>query len=447
MIVSSVLLLLFGAALSVLFSLRVKARDRLWLDALAAIVAGDYVRAEASATELQEQTETPYVQKESADALIRISRMIEGLQIAERKEYQARHEMQDVLAALQDAVIVVNEDARIRFLNVAAVRFFDVKVTDILGAHALEAVPSLSFESALNTALRDGQDSAQEIRFYSPRDREVLLRVTPIRRSDGRVSGAVAILQDLTKMRYLERVRRDFVANASHELRTPIANIRAVAETVLGSPDDPALVPRFLPQLLIEAERLSRLVSDLLDLARAETVEQTSVAQVDLGALVEEVVERLKDKAARQNIEVHTEPGNQSPQEVVVRGDAAGLEQVVFNLLDNALIYTPPGGSVTIELRAEWEEGQPATVSLCVSDTGIGIPEDDLARIFERFYRVDKAHSRGQSGTGLGLAIVKHIVENHRGHLGVSSVVGQGTTFTVTLPASVAPESTPEFTP
>jgi len=228
-------------------------------------------------------------------------------------------------------------------------------------------------------------------------------------------------------------VRRDFVANASHELRTPIANIRATAETMLHAPDDAALVARFLPPLINEAERLSRLVSDLLDLARAEGVEEAPSFPVHLKDVVESVIERLHDKARRREITIDWQPNGSAP---IVNGDEAGLEQVAFNLIDNALAYTPTGGRVALHLHQSAPEGAPAMAVLEVSDSGIGIPETDLPRIFERFYRVDKARSRAEGGTGLGLAIVKHIVETHGGHVEVESAIGQGTTFRVEIPVS-----------
>jgi two-component system phosphate regulon sensor histidine kinase PhoR len=293
-------------------------------------------------------------------------------------------------------------------------------------------------------------------------------------------------------MRRLERVRREFVANASHELRTPIANIRAGAETILSNPQDPALAERFLPHLVTESERLSRLVTDLLDLARAEASAETSYSPVDLAAVATGVVQRLKEKASASNVAVHCD----FDDTVRVSGDAAALEQVVFNLLDNALMYTPAKGHITLRLgfvgttatgvdgtslryngtgasldgaipdgvlngaslftidrnnmcatltspslgaKTATRSAPPLPVQksvlLSVSDTGIGIPPADQERVFERFYRVDKARSRTQGGTGLGLAIVKHIVENHGGHVTVRSEVGQGSTFSVTLPA------------
>ncbi len=356
----------------------------------------------------------------------------------EKAESQTRRDLEDVLASLQDAVLVVDGEARLRFLNASALKLFEVGIQDVLGANLIEALPSFGLDSAMRLALRDGQTSAQGVHLYSPRIREVFLRVAPVFSASGQTSGAVAIIQDLTELRRLERVRRDFVANASHELRTPIANIRATAETLLHAPEDADLIARFLPPLISEAERLSRLVSDLLDLARAEEGEHKPFAQVDLRSVVTNVLASLDEKSHRRGITITWEPPGATPP---VLGDAAGLEQVVFNLVDNALSYTPGGGHVTLSLTplltADGSPPEvPANTVLEVSDTGIGIPEVDLPRVFERFYRVDKARSRSEGGTGLGLAIVKHIVETHGGHLEVRSKVGQGTTFSIELPTA-----------
>ncbi len=379
----------------------------------------------------------------------------------------ARRELEDVLASLQDSVLVVDDESRLRFLNAAAQKFFTVRAEDVLGAHVLEALPSFGLEAVIGDALRDGRDHAREVSLYGASDeasgvtqrREVLLRVAPVRRAEGSISGAVAIVQDLTELRRLERVRRDFVANASHELRTPIANIRAVAETVLDGAEDPTLVHRFLPRLVEEAERLSRLVSDLLDLARADSNLDAPNLRVDLCAVAREATARLHDKAVANGVRLQCE----CPEPVWVTGDSAALEQIAFNLLDNALMYTAAEGTIEISVCAPGQQNQcldaddsaapsletGANVAnthaagarmaiLRVRDSGIGIPANELPRIFERFYRVDKARSRSQGGTGLGLAIVKHIVERHGGHVRVESEVGQGTTFWVSLPAARA---------
>lgn len=361
----------------------------------------------------------------------RLSTQRATLEESQIEQTRARRDLEDVLASLQDAVLVVDSQARLRFVNQAALRLFDLRIEDVLGASLIEALPSFGIDAAMRAALGNGHSSAQEMHLYAPRIREVFLRVAPVYSGAGAEVGAVAIVQDMTELRRLERVRRDFVANASHELRTPIANIRATAETLLHAPDDARLIERFLPPLISEAERLSRLVSDLLDLARAEASEKATRAPVELNQLVQNVVDSLRDKAGRNGVEIRWQSDEDAP--VIVSGDAAALEQVAFNLLDNALSYTPRGGQVALELSEK--SADEATAILEVSDSGLGIPADDLPRVFERFYRVDKARSRSEGGTGLGLAIVKHIVENHGGHVEVESEEGKGTSFRVELPA------------
>ena len=374
---------------------------------------------------------TAHLPPEQQSLWRRLSTQRAALEESQAEQSRARRDLEDVLASLQDAVLVVDAQARLRFVNGAALRLFDVRIEDVLGANLIEALPSFGIDAAMRAALAGGQSSAQELHLYAPKIREVFLRVAPVYSGAGAEVGAVAIVQDMTELRRLERVRRDFVANASHELRTPIANIRATAETLLHTPDDARLIERFLPPLISEAERLSRLVSDLLDLARAEAAETAPRAPVELEQIVQNVVNSLSDKAARNHVNIAWQPNGAAP---LVRGDAAALEQVAFNLLDNALSYTPRDG--VVKLRLSEKQGAEGAAILEVSDTGIGIPADDLPRVFERFYRVDKARSRSEGGTGLGLAIVKHIVENHGGHVQVESQESQGTTFRVELPVS-----------
>ena len=250
-----------------------KARDQLWRNALSAIAAHDYEGAGAFAAMIEDGSGEGGTRRDGKSLYVtlrQLMRTIESLEIAEREQQRARRGFEDVLSSLQDGVLVVDSEARLRYLNATAVGFFGVRVEDVLGAQLLEALPSFGLDAAVRLALENGKHNAREVHLYSPRQREIFLRVAPVRQNDGSVTGAVAILQDLTEMRRLERVRRDFVANASHELRTPIATIRAAAETITDATDDPEVVQRFLPHLVSEAERLSRLVTDLLDLARAE---------------------------------------------------------------------------------------------------------------------------------------------------------------------------------
>jgi two-component system, OmpR family, phosphate regulon sensor histidine kinase PhoR len=237
----------------------------------------------------------------------------------------------------------------------------------------------------------------------------------------------VLVIRDITESRRSEQVRRDFVANASHELKTPAASIQAAAETIrTAAVEDHSVIPRFASQLEREAARLSRIVSDLLDLSRLESgsvLDET----VALDTIVRDEGERFEDQAAEAGVglkvEAHTVPR--------VRGSARDLALLVRNLVDNAIRYTGPGGSVHVELTTE--DGE---VMLAIADTGLGIPHRDLPRVFERFYRVDRARSRETGGTGLGLSIVKHVAENHGGRIAVESELGRGTRFEVRLPAA-----------
>jgi signal transduction histidine kinase len=236
----------------------------------------------------------------------------------------------------------------------------------------------------------------------------------------------LVVVRDVTEDRRLEAVRRDFVENASHELKTPAATIQATAETLrLAAVDDPAQIPRFAAQLEHEAVRLSRIVTELLDLSRLESGSAIEEA-LSMADVAREEVRRLRPAADEAGVALELIADGSG----LVRGSRQDLYLLVRNLLDNAIRYSAEGGQVVVDVQSEEAE----TV-LRVRDTGIGIPSRDLSRIFERFYRVDRARSRETGGTGLGLAIVKHVVENHGGRTSVESELGRGTTFEVTLPA------------
>jgi signal transduction histidine kinase len=250
------------------------------------------------------------------------------------------------------------------------------------------------------------------------------LRITVSPAGEGSV---LMVVTDITDARRIEAVRRDFVANASHELKTPAASIQAAAETlqaVVG--EDPAAASRFAAQLEREALRLSRIVADLLDLSRLESGSDLA-DRVRLDALTREEVERFADRAREASISLSIT----AAEPATVEGSARDLSLLVRNLIDNAVRYTPPNGTVVVHVSIEGPD-----VHLEVRDSGMGIPNRDLPRVFERFYRVDRARSRGTGGTGLGLAIVRHVAENHGGSVSVTSEIGSGSTFTVLLPVA-----------
>ena len=235
---------------------------------------------------------------------------------------------------------------------------------------------------------------------------------------------------DPDELRRVNKIRRDFVANVSHELKTPATSRRLLAESLEETIDeDPIQARLFAAQLKKETERLSHLITDLLDLARLESEERVeNPVPVDVRGVLMTVLARMRSVARNENITLQWKRSGRAAQ-YTVRGDETQLASMFTNLVDNAVKYTPPGGRVEVKGGFEGPE-----IVIRVSDTGIGIPEGKLPRIFERFYRVDKARSKETGGTGLGLSIVKHVAENHGGRVAVESTVGEGSTFTVYLP-------------
>ena len=240
------------------------------------------------------------------------------------------------------------------------------------------------------------------------------------------------VFHDITHLRKLETIRQDFVANVSHELKTPLAAIQATVETLLdGAMHDAEHNTRFLERIRESGDRLHRLVQDLLSLARIESSQAPlEMEPIVLQSAVEACIGRHVDRAKAKNLQLSTEPAQEA---VSVFGDEEALAEILDNLVDNALKYTPEGGTITLRWFAE---GRHAVLQ--VVDTGVGVPEKDLPRIFERFYRVDKARSRELGGTGLGLSIVKHLVHALGGTIAADSQVGRGSSFTVRIPRAVA---------
>ena len=343
---------------------------------------------------------------------------------------EERDRASQILDALADGVLLLDGAGRLLVANPSARTWFGLPD---------DLRPGLPLRRVLGVAqLADLADEAVSKRapvsgivtVVLPEHRTLALRAFPLadRGPTGRI---VVTLSDITQRRRLEVLRRDFVANASHELKTPVAALRALAESLesaLGD-DDPAAARRFAVRVGREAERLEALVRDLLDLSRVERGE-LDVEPLDVVGLVKEVVEPYAERAEERKVRVRTalQPGT------TMRGDRAQLGLLLSNLLDNALRHTPARGMIRVSVEAS-----DGTVVLRVADTGEGIPSAELPRVFERFYRVDKARTRRTGGTGLGLAIVRHVAEAHGGMVTVDSEVGSGSTFTVTLPAGGPP--------
>jgi signal transduction histidine kinase len=329
---------------------------------------------------------------------------------------QDRTTMQNVLSSMEEGVVLVGPTGRVRLSNPAAQRLLGTRHRTMPG------LLPMAFQEAATKAAAGEAAVGVEVETGSP-SRWARATAIPVG-GDGSV---LLVVRDVTEAKRLESVRRDFVANASHELKTPAASIQAAGETIRSAArDDPSVIPRFAEQLEREAFRLSRIVSDLLDLSRLETGDELD-EEVGLDQVVKEERDRYEEAAREGGLTLSIRLGPVAP----VRGSVRDLSLLVRNLVDNAIRYTKPGGRVEVTLSGQGDE-----VVLSVADTGVGIPTRELPRIFERFYRVDRARSRETGGTGLGLSIVKHVIENHGGTVSVTSELGRGTCFEVRLPSA-----------
>ena len=327
--------------------------------------------------------------------------------------------LRDAFDGVPHAVLVFGSDGAVVDANVAATPFLQARHGDALVGAAVEAL----------VAEASGTGSASTtIELFGPPRRVVEVVAVRIDGSDQIATGVVATVGDVTDRRHLEEVRTDLVANLSHELKTPVGAICLLAETIDGDLDRDDL-ERLTRRINQEAMRLAATVDDLLDLSRIESIGGHGGGTVDLAEVVAEVVDRLGQAARRAGVEVCVDPISSG---CVVPGDHVQLVSAVANLVDNAIKYSDAGSSVHIAAGVDEHEAR-----IVVTDEGIGIPARDMDRIFERFYRVDQARSRETGGSGLGLAIVRHVVTNHDGRLDVRSRLGEGSTFTMTLPTGI----------
>ena len=335
--------------------------------------------------------------------------------------------MDTMLASMTDGIIVTDEQNRIVVFNQACERFFRKTSTDVLNKSLKDIDLHLYIAAMVEESTSAESILRREIRL--PGREEIILGATasPLRHASGKTIGSVVILHDLTEIRKHEKAQREFVANVSHELRTPITAIRVTAEALMsGAKEDPALMERFTSSLVSESERLSALIDDLLEIAKRDAGRKPmEKGRVSLRAVGERAHEYWEPRAASQELTLECN----LPKGVFLKADERQMGQVFDNLLSNAIKYTPRGGKITISAMEK-----DCAVSITVSDTGIGIPQGDIPRVFERFYRVDKTRSRQLGGTGLGLSIVKDIVESHDGSVTVESELGKGSSFTVTIP-------------
>ncbi|HXT01814.1 MAG TPA: ATP-binding protein, partial [Elusimicrobiota bacterium] len=340
-----------------------------------------------------------------------------------------RAQLAAVLDQMEEAVVAVDETGAVLVVNPALSRLLGVGAETARGRRYVETLRHNGIARLLGAVLSDGRPAALEIRLFAPEELVFDAHAAPLLR-EGRVGGALLVLHDITRIRRLEQMRRDFVANVSHELRTPLSSIRGFAETLsAGAIDDKEHRLDFLKTIEEHAGRLTKLVDDLLDLSAIESGHRAPrLAPTDLAAALSAAARAFAPVAEERGVRVAIATADALPR---VLADPDQLGQILANLLDNAIKYTERGGRV--DLSAErWMDG----VRVTVRDTGVGIPEADLPRVFERFYRVDKARAREAGGTGLGLSIVKHLVEAHGGEVSVESRQPGGASFRFTLRAS-----------
>ncbi len=364
-------------------------------------------------------------------------RMIRHLQRRESALRDSTERLSTVLEGMAEGVIALDDRDRILLANTAAGRLLNFSPASVQGRPLVEVVRSRSVHDAI--AQGSGQEGhsteTAEIEFGEEDEQVRRISLQRITLSSETETRCILVLHDVTELRRLESVRREFVANVSHELRTPLSSIQAYTETLLsGALDDDANRRRFLERIDEQAQRLQELIQDLLSIARIESGRQEyHLRDIRLHDLAGACVRDRQQLADRCGVRLQMEDGG---DDVCVKADDSGLRQILDNLISNAIQYTPEGGRVTVGCRQRpTAADREAEAELWVADTGIGIPPEDLPRVFERFYRVERSRSRHPGGTGLGLAIVRHLVQAFGGTVEVTSKPGQGTRFLVRLPA------------
>lgn len=333
-----------------------------------------------------------------------------------------KNKLASVLSSVADGVIMTDSEGCVILANPAAEQLFSFNETKAVGHPLIEVAHDYEMDEVLKRCLKTASPQTVQLTSMSGR----FLRVISVPLATAKMAGALVLIQDLSEMRNLQTMRREFVGNVSHEMRTPLAAIKAIVETLQdGALEDREVARDFLDKVNTEVDKMTQMVNELLELSRIETGGvKLKMEQVDLNLLVQEVIARFNPQAERQQVALLTELSADLP---LIQSDRNRIEQVIANLVHNAIKFTPSGGKATVRTGVEGE-----SVVVSVSDTGIGISKEDLPHVFERFFKADR--SRSSSGTGLGLAIAKHTVQAHGGSIRVESEEGKGSTFSFSLP-------------
>lgn len=350
-----------------------------------------------------------------------VTRLERAVDAALRKggeEAETGRRLADAIDVIPQGIVIADRTGEIVFRNSVGEQFSAARHGDALVAAVI---------TQLLDEARQGEPGHDTLELFGPPSRVITVTTFPLAGEDG-APGALAVIDDITERRRLEQVRRDFVANISHELKTPIGALSLLAETIVAEEDE-AVRTRMAERLLVESDRVSRTIDDLLSLSRIEGDEGQARERVAVDDVIAEAVARTTPAAEQRGVAIKVVT---PPERVVMVGDRAQLVSALYNLLENAVKFSEDGSEVEVhgQLDDRW-------VELSVSDHGVGIPTADLERIFERFYRVDRARSRETGGTGLGLAIVRHVMVNHDGEASVTSAEGDGSTFTLRVPATL----------
>jgi two-component system sensor histidine kinase SenX3 len=343
---------------------------------------------------------------------------------------RAESRLTRALAVIPQGVVVYDEEGEIAYRNEVAAGYLTARHGEALVEEAIAGLAAEATAQEHDPRVDDAGPAARTVDLFGPPRRTLVLSALRLEDDDRRRIGALVVIDDVTDRRRLEAVRRDFVANISHELKTPVGALGLLAETLLAE-DDPAVFVRLAERMVTEAFRVNRTIDDLLALTQIEADEVGMRDEVPVHLFIAEAVDRVRPAAEQQGISIEV---SEPPPRLVVVGDRRQLVSATYNLLENAVKYSDPGSTVQVRARTDgrW-------IDLSVADHGIGIPRRDLERVFERFYRVDRARSRETGGTGLGLAIVRHVASNHAGDVRVESLEGEGSTFTLRLPVGSGP--------